>query len=155
MQITIIEILPQIGKKGKPLSDGELVSFEKSSGVCIPEDLKEYFNYLGQSQMTYNDELYQFRTLKNFETVNKNLVNFRGLPDFGNLFYTLPSYKNCFVIADYMFHMFAYLIRLYPEPTDHNEIYIVCGDRHQIIANSFTEFLRLYDINSVTMMFSE
>jgi hypothetical protein len=54
------------------------------------------------------------------------------------------NYKNCFVIANYSCHLFAYAIRLYPDKADINEVYVVCGDEYKVIANSFTEFIDLY-----------
>ncbi|HVU83383.1 MAG TPA: hypothetical protein VHC50_00990, partial [Puia sp.] len=77
-----------------------------------------------------DDQLYQFYTIDTFKGVGK--------------IETLEGSGNCFVFADYMFHLFDYAIRLYPDRRNFNEVYGICGDKYSLVANSITEFLNLY-----------
>lgn len=43
-----------------------------------------------------------------------------------------------------MFCMFSYAIRLNQDKNSLNEVIIICGAEHKVIAHSFTEFLDLY-----------
>ncbi len=68
---------------------------------------------------------------------------------------TLEGYKNCFVFGDYMFHIFSYAIRLNSSESGKNEIYIICGDKYKVIANSFSDFVRLYVSDSIELQFAD
>lgn len=64
----------------------------------------------------------------------------------------LENSSNCFVFADYMFHLFDYAIRLYPYKRSDNEVYGICGDKYRLMATSFAGFLKLYLGNSIELM---
>lgn len=111
--------------------------FESEKGLLLPADLAEYFKMLGNKPVKIDDQLYQFYTLDDFKRIGNELT-FEGMED-------------CFVFADYMFHLFDYAIRLYPDRRDINEVYGLCGNKYVLIANSFTEFLNLYLEDSLVL----
>ncbi len=133
----------------------EIFQFQKSIELVLPDDLKEYFSILGDSKSQYNENLYRFFSLKDFKRISEELTSLDGIPDYSNIVNTLRDYKECFVFADYMYHMFSYAIRLHIKSAEKNEIYIICGDRYRIIANSFTEFIELYLSNSIKLQFED
>lgn len=110
--------------------DKKILLFESKNGLFLPEDLAEYFKMVGDKAVKIDDQLYQFYTIDAFKGIGKGL--------------TLKDSEDCFVFADYMFHLFDYAIRLYPNRRDINEVYGICGDKYSLVANSFTEFLNLY-----------
>jgi len=128
----------------------KLLLFESGNGLLIPPDLAAYFKLPGTNEL--NKDLYQFYTFDQFKSVEKELAHWGGIPDYRNIVNTLHQCENCFVFADYMFHLFSYAIRLYPKVTSLNEIYLICGDKHKIVANSFSEFLSLYFDSSVDLI---
>lgn len=100
-------------------------------------------------------DLYEFYSFDQFESVEKELASWEGIPNYKNIVNTLKECENCFVFADSMFHMFTYAIRLYQNARGINEIYIICGDKYKIIANSFSDFLNLYFDDSIELQFTE
>jgi hypothetical protein len=99
-------------------------------------------------------DLYEFYSFDKFGSVRKELAHWGGVPDYRNIVNTLNQCENCFVFADYMFHLFTYAIRLYQNATVINEVYIICGDKYKIIANSFAGFLDLYFDDSMELQFT-
>ena len=141
--------------KSEPSIEDQLLKFQQVNNLLIPEDLKEYFRLLKNTEMKYNENLYQFYPLSEFKSVGEELKNFNGIPDYSNIVNTLSDYKYCFLFADYMFHMFSYAIRLHNNNSGKNEIFIVCGDKYKIIANSFNQFVSLYVSESIELQFSD
>lgn len=135
--------------------ESEILQFQKSTGVTLPEDLKEFLRVTNNLENSYNDRLYRFFSLKSFKSIDEELKFFNGVPDYSNIINTLTEYKECYVFADYMFHMFAYAIRLKNTKSDENEIYIICGDEYKIIASSFTGFIELYQSDSIKLQFED
>ena len=96
-------------------------------------------------------DLYEFYSFDKFTSIDKELANWGGVPDYRNIVYTLSQCENCFVFADYMSNLFAYAIRLYEDKTDRNEVYLICGDKYKTLAYSFSDFLGLYLIDSIEL----
>ena len=142
----------QNGKK-HPDVENSIVHFQKSYGLILPKDLQDFFSIAYETQ--YNEKMYRFFSLKDFKGIDEELRNFDGSPDYSNIINTLVAYKDCFVFADYMFHMFSYAIRLSKYESETNDIYIICGDKYKIIASSFTEFLHLYLSESIKLHFED
>ena len=142
----IINPSPELSEK--------LLSFRLNSGLMMPEDLVEYFTLLDNFSDKMDSNLYQFYGMDEFKSIDKELAHWGGIPDYRNIVNTLKQCENCFVIADYMLSLFAYAIRLYPEETEVNEIYIICGDKNKVIANSLSEFLDLYFDDSIELQFT-
>ena len=122
----------------------KLNDFESAHGLLIPSDLIEYFKSMDNAVYELNKDLFQFYGFDDFKSVEQELGNWGGVPNYTNLVNTLHDSKDCFVFADYMSHLFAYAIRLYKTQHEANEIYLICGEQFKVIANSFSEFLGLY-----------
>jgi hypothetical protein len=129
----------------------DLLSFEAEKGLIIPGDVKDYFLSNNGTDGNYNEDLYCFYNFKQFTSIETALKDWNGIPDYSNLVNTFENSKDCFVLADYMFHTFVYAIRLYKEVTDKNEVYVLCGDQFKMIASSFTDFIQLYTDQSVEL----
>jgi hypothetical protein len=125
--------------------------FELENNLLIPPDLAQYFKLLDSATNELDKDLYQFYPFDQFRSVEKELAHWGGVPNYRNIVNTLKQCENCFVFADYMSHLFAYAIRLYQTTTDFNEVYMICGDKYKIIANSFSDFLDLYFDNSMEL----
>jgi len=153
-QIDILKELLGTKKHRKSYAklNDNLLLFESKNGLLLPPDLAEYFRLLDNAINELDKDLYQFYMFDQFKSIEKELAHWGGIPDYRNIVNTLNQCENCFVFADYMFHMFAYAIRLYPQTTDINEVYMICGDKYKILANSFSGFLDLYFDDSIELI---
>lgn len=118
--------------------------FEIEHKVKIPYDLFQYFLLLNGTRDEYDNNLIRFYSFKQFLPINKELVKFQGTPNYKNIVKTLVEHENCYVFADYSFHLSAYAIRLNKNDLGRNDIYLIQGSGYSIIANSFTDFMNLY-----------
>ncbi|HEY4149570.1 MAG TPA: hypothetical protein VGM41_11600, partial [Chitinophagaceae bacterium] len=110
------------GKKPAIEPDKRILLFESQNDLLLPADLTEYFKCLGDTVVEIDDNLYQFYTIDEFKSVKKELSHWGGIPDYRNIINTLEGTENCFVFAEYMFHLYAYAIRLYKDKRNANEI---------------------------------
>jgi len=133
--------------------NNKLSAFESKNSLVLPPDLAEYFKLLDSTTNKLDTNLYQFYALEQFKNIEDELAQWGGIPNYTNIINTLEQSGNCFVFADYMFHMFTYAIRLHQNAIGINEIYIICGDKYKIIANSFSDFLDLYLSDSAELQF--
>jgi len=131
-------------KRSYPDLTNRVLLFESENSLLIPPDLIEYFKLMDNAMHQLDRDLYQFYSFNQFKSIKLELALWGGVPDYRNLINTMYDYEKCFVFADYMSHLFAYAIRLYPNATDVNEVYLICGDKYKIIASSFSEFINLY-----------
>jgi hypothetical protein len=131
----------------------EILAFKSNTGKILPLDLIEYFTLVNGTNGEYNDRMFDFYPINNFKSIIHDLKYWRGIPDYGRIVNTLENCGDCYVFADYMLHLFAYAIRLFPHDTDINEVYAICGDQYRMIANSFSEFLDLYLEDSLKLEF--
>ena len=155
MDKQISKLKELLGAKNKNKSHSELrnkiLLFESENNLLVPKDLVEYFLLLENAIHELDKDLFQFYPFNQFISVEKGLAHWGGLPDYRTIVATLEQCENCFVFADYMSHLFAYAIRLYRNTADFNEVYLICGDKYKIIANSFSGFLELYLNDSIEL----
>lgn len=148
MNIQIARLKKLLGTKSYKEVDikfnNKLLLFESTNDLVLPPDLAEYFKLLNNTADKIDANLYEFYTVDQFKSIKNGLASWRGVPDYGNIVNTLEGYENCFVFADYLFHLFTYAIRLNQHSAGVNEIYVICGDKYKIIARSFSDFLDLY-----------
>ena len=152
-QIDILKELLGVQKRQKSYAglNDKLSLFELKNSLLLPPDLAEYFRLMNNARNELDKDLYQFYTFDQFKSIEKELAHWGGVPDYRNIVNTLSQCENCFVFADYMSHLFAYAIRLYPKVTHFNEVYMICGDKYKIVANSFSGFLDLYFDDSIDL----
>lgn len=122
----------------------DIAGFSIRYKLCLPEDLANYFNIVNGTQDDCDDNLFEFYSLSQFETVKDGLEEWQGIPNYKGISELLPDAENCFVFGNYCFHLFAYAIRLNAEEQAVNEVYVICGQQFKVIAHSFSEFLNLY-----------
>ena len=122
----------------------EILSFQKNEQLFLPQDLIEYFKDFNGTSGEYNDRFFCFYSLREFKTLKQKFEGWNGTPKYQGIMQTLREHSNCYVFADYEFHLFAYAIRLYETETSANEVYAIAGEEYRIIANSFTEFIHKY-----------
>jgi len=139
----------------KFITEDEISFFQTENNLLIPIDLVEYFKILNGGNEEYDDRFFKFYSLSNFKSINDDLKNWNGVPDYSNIINTLEDYKSYYVFADYSFCMFSYAIRLYADVSVVNQVLVVCGDEHKIIANSFSEFIDLYLNNSIELQLNK
>lgn len=139
----------------KFITEDEISLFQTENNLLIPSDLVEYFKVLNGSNEEYTDRFFKFYSLSNFKSINDDLKNWNGVPNYSNIINTLDDYKSYYVFADYSFCMFSYAIKLYADVSISNQVLVLSGDEYKIIANSFSEFLDLYMINSIELQLNK
>ena len=137
--------------KSYSVLNNKLMLFEQKNVLKIPPDLSDYFKLLDNAVNQLDKDLYEFYPFDNFKSIEKGLVHWGPVPNYGNIVNTLSQAENCFVFADYMSNLFAYAIRLYKENTDVNEVYLICGDKYKVLATSFSGFIELYLHDSIEL----
>lgn len=135
----------------KLITEDELFLFQIKNNLLIPSDLFEYFKTLNGTNEEYDDRFFKFYSLSNFKSINDDLKNWNGVPDYSNIVNTLVEYKSYYVFADFSFCMFSYAIKLYTDLSIKNEVLVISGDEYKTIANSFSEFIELYLNNSIEL----
>jgi hypothetical protein len=123
---------------------GEIEAFAAKNNVQLPVDLADYFRFLNGTDNKCDEELFAFSSLKDFHSIQSDLQNFKGVPDYSNIVNTLPDYRNYYVFADYMFHLYSYAIRLDEKHSHDNPVYAIIGDHYQQVAKSFSDFIEIY-----------
>lgn len=126
--------------------------FESKYDLIIPDDLKNYFKTF--KVKNYDSDMFAFYGFDDFKSVKDEVGDFGGIPDYTNIVNVLGNHESCFVFMEYFIHICVYAIRLYKNESDRNEIYVICGDKYEIVANSFKDFISLYreDINNVLLL---
>ena len=141
-------------KKTFLASDEEISIFEIKNKVFLPADLKEYFKTLNGTEGVYDESFFQFYSFAEFVSINEAYLDWAGIPAYQKIVFTLKDFEQYYQIANNMFHLFCYAIKL--STTDSkNEVIVVCGDKYKKIANSFSEFLDLYFENSTELQLNE
>lgn len=132
-------------------SENEISLFQRDNRLLVPNDLADYFKQLNGSNEEYDSRFFKFYSFSNFKSINDDLKNWNGVPDYSNIVNTLTDFEYYFVFADYSFNMFSYAIKLYPDYSLINQVLVICGDEFKVIANSFSEFIDLYLDNSIEL----
>ena len=86
---------------------------------------------------------------------DKEYGDWIGIPNYSELLTTLEFCDQLYVFANYQCHLFSYAIHLHPSASQQNDVYILCGKDYRIIANSFSEFIKLYLEDSIELYFSD
>lgn len=130
------------------VSNQDILMFQNKYTVILPKDLVEYFVTVNGTNGEYDDLFFQFYSLNKFKSIDDELKNWAGLPDYSGIVDTLPNYKQYFVFSDYSFHMFSYAIYLSNYIDVENTVILICGDKYRKISSSFSDFIELYLSNS-------
>lgn len=131
----------------------DILSFQNRTNLVFPDDLQDYFKKNNGTNEQYDNNFFRFYSLGDFRSVKDELSEWAGVPDYRNIINTMPFHSSCYVFSDYNCHVFTYCIRLYERKSSLNEVYIIAGDKFQLVANSFSEFLDLYYENSEILYF--
>jgi hypothetical protein len=137
-----------------PIEMNSIQTFQMENRVVFPDDLKEYFKTLNGTCEEYTDELYEFYSMVRMKKVSEEFNEWKGVPNYQSLV-RLNQIKDLFVFANFSFNLFVYAIKLSPEKTYNNEVYILCGEEYKKIGNTFSEFINLYLNNSVELQFNK
>jgi methylmalonyl-CoA/ethylmalonyl-CoA epimerase len=124
--------------------DEQLNLFQFRNKLIIPDDLITYFKLSDDEIEAYDDDMFEFYKFDEFKSVKDELGNYSGIPDYTNIVNTLPMHENCFVFVNYFITITVYAIRLYNVSAAVNEVYAIIGDEFKVVANSFSEFIRIY-----------
>ena len=131
----------------------QMFLFQLRNQLVIPDDLLAYFSLNNSEIDNYNQDMFVFYKFDEFKSVQEEVGNFGGVPDFTNIINTLPHHQDCFVFADYSITVSVYAIRLYKTRSSTNEIYAIIGDKYKIVANSFSEFIKFYEEDFTKVLF--
>ena len=122
----------------------DILNFNSSEKVKLPDDISEYFICLNGSNSKYDNNFFRFYPLNELKKIRDLYQDWSGIPNYKAVTGTFSGAENCFIFADYNIHTLAYGICLYPEGSIANEIYVICGDKYKLLANSFSDFIDLY-----------
>jgi hypothetical protein len=128
--------------------------FQNKNNVVLPNDLKEYFKVLNGTGGECTDELYEYYSIERIKKVSEEFQEWKGVPNYQSLI-ELTEMQNLFVFSNFSFNLFAYAIKLYPEKVNVNEVYVLCGEEYKRIADTFSDFLELYLIDSIELQLSD
>ena len=126
----------------KACEDGAIRSFETRHKIALPPDIREYFlnvNGMAPYFPGYQDkEGYSFWPLERMTTIAEENEAL------GRPFSRLTEEDSLFLFCDYMDWCWAYAVKILPGSVAAEGIYLV-GCRNPIkIADSFSDFVRLY-----------
>ncbi|PJJ59693.1 SMI1/KNR4 family protein [Hymenobacter chitinivorans] len=121
-----------------------LEAFRATTQLVLPDDLAHYFRTLNGAGALADENFFSFYSLEHFESVERKLANWPDSSGYRDLQHVLVQPHTCYVFADYFISLMEYGIRLYPYPTEHNEIYTLCEGKYKVVAHSFSEFIGLY-----------
>ncbi|HEY3838826.1 MAG TPA: SMI1/KNR4 family protein [Bryobacteraceae bacterium] len=123
----------------------DINAFERRNGVCLPADVRAFYAEAdGMPSGTWDEELLSFWPLAEVGSVPALLAGCRGIPDYGGIEASLPEAGSYFVFADHSIWIHVYAVRLSPDPLAACPIVWIAGDRWEVQAGSFGEFLRRY-----------
>ncbi|MEM7373488.1 MAG: SMI1/KNR4 family protein [Bacteroidota bacterium] len=126
-----------------PESKTGLIHYENQHDIIIPSDFKKYFLSLNGSN-DYDENFFRFYPLKNVEKFYKKFHDWNGFPDYSTLAHSNSMIKNLFVFSDFQFHMFSYAAEFSKLNKNQSQIFAISGNKFEIVAKSFSEFLQLY-----------
>ena len=129
---------------GSGTHESTLRTFETRNGVLLPPDLREYFLNINGTNGGYDHRLFEWNGIDRFLPVEKYFEGYSGVPNYQPLSESLTNAHEHFVFANHEFHLFSYGITLSATLDLPNQVYIFCGEKFQVIASSFTEFVDLY-----------
>jgi cell wall assembly regulator SMI1 len=132
-----------------PLAPGcpedRLENFEKQKGVLLPADMRSSFTIVNGmrpgSPGDQDPQGFSFWPLERMRWLPEELTD--QSPQ-GTSF---PSSENFYVFADYLDWSWAYAIRL-SQNTGRNQVILIGKDEPELVAESFSEFVDLYVVDS-------
>lgn len=136
-------------------TDKEIFLFQDQNNLIIPIDLVEYFKMLNGTNNEYDKKLFRFYSFNEFQKLSEKFNDWEGIPDYKDIINTLTEHNECYIFADYCFHLFSYAIHLHNKNAEQNKVFILCGNEYKIIANSFHEFISLYIDDSIELYFND
>lgn len=125
-----------------PSNIDEIRTFQKKYNVEITQDLQDYYLEINGSGNEPLNNLYEFYSINRTKKIHEELINWRGIPDYGKL--NFDGLENIFVFGGYEFNFYAFGIELFKDLSSENRVFIFCGENFRIIADSFSEFIDLY-----------
>ena len=126
---------------------GEIDAFEQRYGVRLPYEMREFYSESdGMPCGEWDNEQLSFYSLAEVYPVPVVLPSGKdGVPDYTGINFALPDAASYFVFADYSFRLHVYAVRLSADPSAACPVvWIAGGDRWEVQAGSFGEFLRRY-----------
>jgi len=126
----------------KTCEEDDVRSFETRHRIALPPDMREYFlNVNGMAPYWPGDqdkEGFSFWPLERIGTIAKENEAL------GRPFSRLTEEDSLFLFCDYMGWSWAYAVKILPGSGAAEGIYLVCCHNPVKIADSFSDFVRLY-----------
>jgi hypothetical protein len=140
-------------KASIPATESDISTFVEAAGMILPEDLIDYFKILNGTSGEYDERFFAFYSLQEFVNLNDKFRDWNGIPKYKDILVSFENASNCYVFADYQFHLFTYAIQLDTIGGIKNEVYAICGGEFRVIANSFSHFIDRYLDDSDDLQF--
>lgn len=129
---------------GMTASSLEINNFQHNRKVCLPEDLCSFFKLINGTNEKYDKNFFEFYSINKIDDIVGHYKDWMGIPDYKDIVLTLNEPENHFVFANYLNHLYAYTIRLDKFKENNNGVFVICGDKYKQVADSFTEFIKLF-----------
>jgi hypothetical protein len=129
-----------------------IYSFQETNKCLLPKDLVEYFMKINGTNQTHDNNYFDFYSLDNFKSVKSLYHDYTRIPNYSQLINTLPNSENYYVFADFQMCLFSYAIYLDKNLGSHSVV-VLCGGEYRIIADSFSDFIDLFLVDSDKLYF--
>jgi hypothetical protein len=123
----------------------QIEAFETQYQVHLPSDFREYFITInGMERWETDENMFSFLPIDAIKSIPEELADFGGIPDYRPIMRTLTDPHHWFVIVDYLITSAVFAIRLSEDVESTPVISISDGNRHRVVAQSFSAFLERY-----------
>jgi|SRR5882762_603786 len=139
-------------KFGLPLAPGcpedKLATFEKRTGVVLPADMRTYFTVVDGMRSEWpgdhDPQGFSFWGLGRLSWLPEEFAE-KSPQGVG-----FPGFEDFYAFADYLNWSWAYAIRLLAI-SERNQVILVGKDTPELVAESFSEFVDLYLVDSPSL----
>ena len=123
-------------------TENEITTFETKNKITLPPDLREYLRQVnGMRDFWPGDQDqkgFSFWTLKKIKTLAEEIEAQDKKP------WSLEGQNSMFLFCDYFTWCWAYAIKIIPDGSRVEGVYLVCCSEPIKVAESFTDFVRMY-----------
>ncbi|WP_264524791.1 SMI1/KNR4 family protein [Flavobacterium sp. N502536] len=133
------------------VNDEDILAFQNNNGIVLPNDFILYLKLLNGTGGDCTNDLFEFYGLSKMQNLINEFKDWKGIPDYTIILNKLENTDKIYAFANFSFNLFVYVIKLYPEHTLNNEVFVICGGEYKKIADSFSDFISLYLNDSIEL----
>lgn len=137
--------------KAISVNDTDILDFQHNNDIVLPNDFILYLKLLNGTGGDCTNGLFEFYALNKMQNLINEFKDWKGIPDYTIILSKLENTDKIYAFANFSFNLFVYAIKLYPEHTLNNEVFVICGGEYKKISGSFSDFISLYLNNSIEL----